>query len=161
MISILKIVDSGTGLVQPSMVSNAHHLLACVLRVANLVEQRLEHALEPTGLSLAKLGALRHLAEAQEPLALGQLAERIACVKSNVTQLVDRLEAEGLVKRVPDPDDRRSVRAALTDLGMARYRAGEAAVIAAEAALVDELDPPDRDLLFRLLGQLTPAEAGN
>lgn len=138
------------------MVSDAHHLLVCVLRVANLVEHRLERALEPTGLSLAKLGALRHLAEANGPLALGQLAERIACVKSNVTQLVDRLESEGLVRRVPDPDDRRSVRAALTEAGLARYRAGSAAVIAAEAALVDELDPEDRELLSQLLGRLTP-----
>ena len=76
-------------------VNNASHLLTSVLHVAELVQQRLEAALAPTGLSLAKLGALRHLAEADQPLPLGQLAERIACVKSNVTQLVDRLEADG------------------------------------------------------------------
>jgi DNA-binding MarR family transcriptional regulator len=75
-------------------VNDAHHLLFSVLHVAEHVQERLETALAPTGLSLAKLGALRHLAEADEPLPLGQLAERIACVKSNVTQLVDRLESD-------------------------------------------------------------------
>ena len=55
------------------------------------------------GLSLAKLGALRHLALADEPLTLTQLAERHCCGRSNVTALIDRLEADGLVARAADP----------------------------------------------------------
>lgn len=140
---------------QPTHVNDAHHLLSSVIHVAEVVQQRLESALAPTGLSLAKLGALRHLAEADEPLPLGQLAERIACVKSNVTQLIDRLEADGLVRRVPDPDDRRSVRAAITDLGRDRYRAGIAAVGSAELDLVTQLGPTDQKQLHSLLTQLT------
>ena len=124
------------------------------MHVANVVQDRLETALEPTGLSLAKLGALRHLAESNEPLALGQLAERIACVKSNVTQLVDRLEADQLVRRVPDPSDRRSVRAEITEQGRSRYEAGMEAMRAAEAELVGELALSDRDQLQDLLGRL-------
>ena len=88
------------------------------------VEARLEAALEPLGLSLAKFGALAQLAAAGEPLPLSTLAERRACVRSNITQLVDRLEAEGLVKRSDDPRDRRSVRAELTDEGRAAMRLG-------------------------------------
>ena len=137
-----------------SNVKQPPDLLATVLHVANVVQDRLETALEPTGLSLAKLGALRHLAEANEPLALGQLAERIACVKSNVTQLVDRLEADQLVRRVPDPSDRRSVRAEITDQGRSRYEAGMEAMRAAEAELVGELAITDRDQLQDLLGRL-------
>lgn len=124
------------------------------MHVAGHVQEELERALEPTGLSLAKLGALRHLAEADEPLPLGQLAERIACVKSNVTQLVDRLEADGLVRRVPDPDDRRSVRAAITDEGMARFRAGWSAVVAAETVIVTELCASEQLQLGELLTRL-------
>lgn len=141
-------------LMQPTDVNDARHLLSSVLHVAELVQDRLESALAPTGLSLAKLGALRHLAEAEEPLPLGQLAERIACVKSNVTQLIDRLEADGLVRRVPDPGDRRSVRAAITDLGRERYQAGMAAMMAAESALVTQLCPTDQQQLKTLLTQL-------
>jgi DNA-binding MarR family transcriptional regulator len=138
-------------------VNDAHHLLFSVLHVAEHVQERLEAALAPTGLSLAKLGALRHLAEADEPLPLGQLAERIACVKSNVTQLVDRLESDGLVKRVPDPDDRRSVRAVITVLGRERHEAGMEAMMRAEQQAVSELEESEKsallDLLTRLAGQ--------
>jgi DNA-binding MarR family transcriptional regulator len=142
---------------QPVGVNDAHQLLFSVLQAAQCVQDRLEAALVPTGLSLAKLGALRHLAEADEPLALGQLAERIACVKSNVTQLVDRLEADGMVRRVPDPDDRRSVRAQISDLGRQRHLAGMEALAIAEENVVAELSDSEQnalaDLLLRLAGQ--------
>lgn len=134
-------------------VNQPHDLLATVLHVAGMIQDRLETALEPTGLSLAKLGALKHLAESNEPLALGQLAERIACVKSNVTQLVDRLEADQLVRRVPDPSDRRSVRAEITTEGLAKYEAGIKAVQFAEAELVSDLELQDRTQLQDLLSR--------
>jgi len=135
-------------------VSDAHQLLSSVLHVAAEVQSRLEASLAPTGLSLAKLGALRHLAESTEPMPLGHLAERIACVKSNVTQLVDRLEADGLVQRLPDPADRRSVRARITELGMERYNAGIAALNTAEKSLVEELPASDQATLNQLLTRL-------
>lgn len=125
------------------------------MHVAGHVQEELERALEPIGLTLAKLGALQHLTEASEPLPLGQLAERIACVKSNVTQLIDRLEADGLVRRVPDPEDRRSVRAAITDEGRARFRAGWTAVVAAEKVIVTELGSAEQTQLGLLLTRLT------
>lgn len=131
-----------------------HDLLTTVIHAAGVIQDRLEAALEPTGLSVAKLGALRHLAEANEPLPLGQLAERIACVKSNVTQLVDRLEADKLVRRVPDPSDRRSIRAEITEEGRARYETGLAAFNSAEDELVSELALGDREQLQLLLGRL-------
>lgn len=135
-------------------VNHPRDVLFTVIHVAGMIQDRLEAALAPTGLSLAKLGALRHLAEANEPLPLGQLAERIACVKSNVTQLVDRLEADHLVRRVPDPSDRRSVRAEITEEGRTRYDAGLQALEAAEDEVISELAPEDRDELQRLLDRL-------
>jgi DNA-binding MarR family transcriptional regulator len=59
---------------------------------------------------------------------LGELAQRLACVRSNVTQLVDRLEADGLVKREADSADRRSIRAVVTDAGRERQVAGSQAL---------------------------------
>lgn len=129
------------------------------MHVAGLLQDRLENALEPTGLSLAKLGALKHLAEADEPLPLGQLAERIACVKSNVTQLVDRLEADQLVRRVPDPSDRRSVRAEITAEGRLRFQTGLKAVQEAEAELVGDFDPEECEQLQDLLTRFTAVSA--
>jgi DNA-binding MarR family transcriptional regulator len=120
----------------------------------HVVEARLEASLEPLGLSLAKFGALAQLAAAGEPLPLSTLAERRACVRSNITQLVDRLEAEGLVKRSDDPRDRRSVRAELTAEGHRRYEAGLKALGSAERDLFKPLGNPDRDKLLELLAAL-------
>jgi DNA-binding MarR family transcriptional regulator len=105
-------------------------LTLLLLDAARAVEARAEGALGEIGLSLAKLGALRHLVLATESLTLSQLAERHCCGKSNVTQLVDRLEADGLVARESDPDDRRTVRAMVTPAGRAAYE--RARVILAE-----------------------------
>lgn len=126
-------------------VPRVREVLAALLRAGREVEARLERSVEPMGLSLAKMGALHTLVEVDGPIPLGQLAERLCCVKSNVTQLVDRLEAELLVRRVPDPGDRRSVRAEVTDEGRARYAAAVRAREAAEAELLagfgdDELE---------------------
>src|SRR3954449_7071190 len=98
--------------------------LFAVLHASSVLESRVETRLADVGLSLAKLAALHRLSEAGESLPLGQLADRLACVKSNVTQLIDRLEADGLVSRAADPNDRRSRLAVLTDAGKAAYAKG-------------------------------------
>ena len=51
---------------------------------------------------------------------LGDLAEDLDSTPRNITGLVDHLERDGLVERMPDPDDRRSVRARLTAKGTER-----------------------------------------
>jgi DNA-binding MarR family transcriptional regulator len=48
-----------------------------------------------------------HLLEPGRPLPMGRLAGMLGCHASNVTGLVDRLEARGVVLRQPSPDDRR------------------------------------------------------
>jgi DNA-binding MarR family transcriptional regulator len=126
-------------------------LIFQVVGVLQDVGHRLEYALEPVGLSVAKFGVLARLATAGEPLPLGTLAERCACVRSNITQLVDRLEAERLVARTPDPRDRRSTRAELTDEGRRRYEEGLKAIEAAEQHVFAELPEEERAELLRLL----------
>src|SRR6476619_608816 len=98
--------------------------LFTVLHASSVLESRVETRLGDIGLSLAKLAALSRLAEAGGSLPLGQLAERLSCVKSNVTQLVDRLEADGLVSRTADSADRRSRLAVLTDDGKRAHARG-------------------------------------
>jgi DNA-binding MarR family transcriptional regulator len=50
-------------------------------------------------------------------MPLGDLADDLESTPRNITGLVDHLERDGLVERVPDPADRRSVRARLTEQG--------------------------------------------
>src|SRR5262245_46786226 len=125
-----------------------------LLGTVHEMEARLESALGQAGLSLAKFGVLAKLAEAGEPLALGCLADRCSCVRSNMTQLVDRLETDKLVERVDDPNDRRSIKASLTSEGRSRYEDGVRLLDEAEREVFARLADPERDALSRLLRTL-------
>src|SRR5438045_9674012 len=58
-----------------------------------------------------------HLLDPEEPVPMGRLAETLSCDASNVTGLVDRLEARGLVRRRPAGHDRRVKGIELTSAG--------------------------------------------
>jgi DNA-binding MarR family transcriptional regulator len=125
-----------------------------LIGAAHDLEGRLEAGLSTVGLSLAKHGVLRILADAGEPLSLSELAKRQACVRSNITQLVDRLEADGLVRRVPDPDDRRGINAVLTEAGAERQVAGARVIDEVRDAFSAALSDADRAALDRVLAAL-------
>jgi DNA-binding MarR family transcriptional regulator len=128
--------------------------LLSVLRAAAEWEARIESALSTVGLSGAKFMALQHLALAGGPLTLSELADEAECVRSNITQLVDRLEADALVGRVDDSHDRRVIRAELTSLGRERYAAGAKLVDAVSAEFARAIPASDRTVLGRLLSRL-------
>jgi DNA-binding MarR family transcriptional regulator len=128
--------------------------LFAVLHTSGVLETRVEAKLSEIGLSLAKLAALHQLTEAGESLPLGQLAERLACVKSNVTQLVDRLEADGLVNRAADSNDRRSRLAVLSPAGRDAYIRGRAIQQQAEREVFAALTPDESATLHELLAKL-------
>ena len=134
----------------------AQDVMWSLLEAAGAVEGRIEGALAEVGLSGAKLAALTQLVEAGEPITLGELAAQCACVRSNITQLVDRLESEKLVKRVNDPQDRRSLRAAITPLGRERQALGAKKIEAVRRQLAGALKAIDGDALQRALADLGP-----
>jgi len=129
--------------------------LIAVLGTADELQRRLEEALVAVGLSVSKFDALEQLIQAEEPLTLGHLAGRLQCVRSNVTQLVDRLEAEGLVQRGSCSEDRRAVRAKVTPLGQERHADGIRAIRSVQRELADRLDATQRTQLIMLLSALT------
>lgn len=131
--------------------------LFALLHAAGHVESRVESRLVEIGLSLPKMAALRQLVLAGDALPLGQLAERLACVKSNVTQLVDRLEADGLVTRASDPGDRRSRLAVVTDTGRASYRRGVEILQDAEGEIFGVLNPDEATQLHQIIQKLRRA----
>ncbi len=133
----------------------AAHLL---LSTAREVESRIESALDAVGLSLAKLNVLSRLVEAGDPVPLGSLAEKCSCVRSNMTQLIDRLEEERLVERLNDPKDRRSVRAALTASGRERHAAGAKVLAETEAQIFGRFSSVDRQALTRIASLVRPVE---
>ena len=121
------------------------------MHAGHRIGARLEEVLASVGLSGAKHAALSFLVTQDQPMSLSELAEKLTCVRSNVTQLVDRLEADGLVKRIDDPSDRRAVRAEVTRLGRERHAAGSKVLNAVLQAVAKELAAVDPKLLKRAL----------
>ncbi len=78
-------------------------------------EAAFERAAHPAGLSGPQACLLVQLGRGSR--TMGELAVELACDASNVSQLVGRLEARGLVVREPDPDDRRTRRVSITKAG--------------------------------------------
>ena len=128
--------------------------LHVVLHAAHAVEDEVETRLSAVGLSGAKLAALTAMSEAGESLPLGQLADRLSCVKSNITQLVDRLEADGFVARQADSRDRRSRLAALTAAGRKAVKEGRRVLEAAERDVFSRLSKDEAHQLSSLLGKI-------
>lgn len=117
-------MNEAAGPIATAPEEESHPLLFRLLHTAHVLAERLEAGLRDVGLSRAKLEVLRQLVHAGEPMPLRALAEGQRCVPSNMTTLIDRLEAEGLVRRLPDPNDRRSVLAELSDQGRDRAEQG-------------------------------------
>lgn len=131
--------------------SDGMKTLGAIMRAAAVIEAYAETRLASVNLSFAKQTALSHLVAAGEPLALSDIAQRLTCVRSNVTQLIDRLEVDGLVQRVDDPSDRRMVRAELTPLGRERHAQGEETLRLAQQELMKRVPSKDAARLVELL----------
>ena len=129
-------------------------VLGRLLTTARAVEVRLEAQLAEAGLSLAKAKVLRILSQEDGPQALSRLAERGQCVKSNITQLVDRLEADGLVRRTEDPSDGRIRLASLTAQGQKACRRAVAIIEEHEQMVAEALSDRDAATLTRVLDRL-------
>jgi DNA-binding MarR family transcriptional regulator len=125
--------------------------LSSLLYTAYTAQAEIEAKLGAANLSMAKLHALQVLSDAGESMPLGQLAGQLACVKSNVTQLVDRLEADGLVERKPDPRDRRTRLAVLTPAGRKACKEGTRLQQEAERDLLGKLSRGEAQQLGALL----------
>ncbi|MFF8968386.1 MarR family winged helix-turn-helix transcriptional regulator [Streptomyces sp. NPDC014995] len=98
-----------------------------------------------------------------EPLPMRKLANRLRCEPSNVTGIVDRLEARGLVERRPDPADRRVKLAAATEEGRRVAKGLRVSLRFAReplAGLAEEERVVLRGLLRRMLGVQAGADAG-
>ena len=127
-----------------------------LLRAAGTVSDFVESRLATIGLSIPKLAALQRLTDAGGSMPLGQLAGRLACVKSNVTQLIDRLEADGFVQRSVDPVDKRSRLAILTESGRTACEEGARIQRTAETEVFASLSQEEASQLAEIISKLAP-----
>lgn len=116
-------------------------------------------ALGELGLGFAQAHALRML-DPDEPMPMSALADRLFCDASNVTGLVDRLEARGLVERRSSQNDRRVKALTLTAAGVA-LRDQVLAVMSEPPEAIAALPAADqralRDILARAVENLRAA----
>lgn len=131
-----------------------------LLGAASSIHDFIESRLSTVGLSVPRLAALQRLVDAGGSLPLGQLADRLACVKSNVTQLVDRLEADGLVTRSADPADKRSRLASITEEGRRLHQDGARIQREVEEQLFSTLSVDDSVRLAEIIAKLKSVSRG-
>jgi DNA-binding MarR family transcriptional regulator len=84
---------------------------------------------------------------ASGPMRIGELATQVPCSQPTATTVVSGLEEAGLVRREPDPEDRRAIRVVATEEGRQKVFSvahGEAEVLANRMA---KLAPAERELL--------------
>lgn len=110
---------------------------------AALVRRLDTHLRAATGMSLATFEVLVRLGRSPHGrLRLAELGRQLSITTGGVTRLIDRVEAAGLLRRVPDPADRRAAFAQITGEGRAALdRAIEAHLPALQRHVVDPLDP--------------------
>ena len=127
-----------------------------VMRVQQILQASVDDRLKPHGLSFARYEALVLLSFSQRgSLPMRMMGERLQLHPTSITNIVDRLEADGLARRLPHPSDRRTTLVELTDAGRERLTAATEAVMAADFGFVG-LDNADLEQLSRAADQGAP-----
>ncbi len=94
-----------------------------VMRVQQILLSAVDGALRPHGLTFARYEALVLLTFSRTgKLPMRVMGERLQLHPTSVTNIVDRLQADGLVRRIPHPTDRRATLVEITERGSALPR---------------------------------------
>jgi DNA-binding MarR family transcriptional regulator len=139
-----------------------HSSTAILSRLGRLnirVEQEVEALLERFGLSRAAYDVMATLRRKGAPFKQPQkaLMQSLMRTSGTVTFRIDRLEAEGLVRREPDPDDRRGVLVCLTKKGLALFERVQPLHIANKERLLSVLSDDEQTGLVILLRKMLSA----
>ncbi|RZA35544.1 MAG: MarR family transcriptional regulator [Lysobacteraceae bacterium] len=115
-------------------------MLSCTVRIENEIRTRLRATF---GITLPRFDLMAQLERHPEGLRMGELSRRMMVTGGNITGITDQLEREGLVLRVPDPQDRRASAVRLTPAGRTAF----AEMAAVHERWIDEMlaDIPSED----------------
>ncbi len=127
-----------------------------ISRIATRIQPELDQVFAAYGLSSGDFDVLATLRRGSHPhrLAPGQLARSTMLTTGGMTKRLDRLERKGLVRRAPDPHDRRGTLVELTESGRAVVDEAVVAHVANEERLLAALSPAKRAQLAGLLREL-------
>jgi DNA-binding MarR family transcriptional regulator len=119
-------------------------------------KRMLDLTLADQGLTVEEWTVMNKLHQAGPSFSLspGQLARRLELTSGAMTARLDRLEEAGLVRRRPDPEDRRGLKIELTEAGMRKYQEAIGAQAEKEAFVAAALSDQEKDELNALLRRL-------
>ncbi len=125
-----------------------------VMRVQQIVQSQVDEALRPHQLTFARYEALVLLSFTRNGcLPMGKMGERLMIHPTSVTNIVDRLEAQGLVRRLPHDRDRRTTLVEITEEGRLLVQTATKDVVAGAFGM-DALTSEELDQLTMLLCKL-------
>jgi len=128
-----------------------------VMRVQQILLSAVDGALRPHGLTFARYEALVLLTFARSGrLPMRTMGERLQLHPTSVTNIVDRLQADDLVRRIPHPSDRRATLVEITESGIALREKATESVTSIGFGLVG-LAPEQEAELTDLLGRVRHA----
>jgi len=129
-------------------------IVTSVMRVQQIFASEVDSVLKPLDLTFARYELLMLLDFSRlGQLPLGKIGERLQVHAASVTNAVDRLELDGLVKRTPNPSDGRSTLASITDAG--RKLAATATVSLNDRVFANvPLSAAEQNDAFRLLAHI-------
>jgi DNA-binding MarR family transcriptional regulator len=125
-----------------------------IMRAQQVLLARLNDLLRPYALTFPRYEALMLLSFTRTgALPLGKIGERLQVHRTSVTNIIDKLEADGLVRRVPHEQDRRATLAAITDAGRERAAAATEVLNSADFG-IGALADGDLEELTTILSEL-------
>ena len=135
-------------------VSDAMAAATSIMRAQQVVLAAVDGALRPFGLTFARYeGLVLLLFSRKGSLPLGKMGQRLMIHPTSVTNIIDRLEAQQLVRRIPHPTDGRTTLAEITDEGRRLAEQATRAVNGVAFGL-DALSHQDLRQLMRIIRKL-------
>ncbi|MBE8469751.1 MarR family winged helix-turn-helix transcriptional regulator [Streptomyces justiciae] len=148
--------------VRPDLDTKAMEVFGRIFRLSRAMGDRMERAYAPHGLSRGEFDVLATLRRSGEPYTLSprQLSGTLMLTTGGMTGRLDKLERAGLIRRSPDPHDRRGLQVTLTEKGLTTVDEAVGAGLDAEATALSTLNAEQADQLADLLRELLTGTEG-
>jgi len=149
--------------VRPDLDTRAMEVFGRVYRLSRAMGERVEKVYAPYGISRGEFDVLATLRRAGEPYTLSprRLSSTLMLTTGGMTGRLDKLERAGLLRRSPDPHDRRGLQVTLTEKGLTVIDQAVVAGLAAQTQALSTLDEQQADHLADLLRELLAGTQGS
>lgn len=141
---------------RPELDASPLRIQGRVLRVSAHLRRRIDHWLGPLGLSWESFSLIVTLRRSGKPYEMRptDILQESLLTSGAITNRIDRVAEMGLVRRYPDPDDRRSYLIKLTPAGKKLADKAIAMHFTGMEGALDVLSPAEQDRLAGLLSKL-------